>query len=130
MRILVLKAHLSALRFDYKDLMQNSTLCLVPRGRRLGSYRFLEALEAGCVPVMLSNDWVLPFSEVIDWQSAVIWTDERTLFQVPDLVRNLGDERIVSMRQQTKFLWDTYFSSVKNIVDTVLEVREGFPLKD
>ncbi|KAJ8322069.1 hypothetical protein KUTeg_000540 [Tegillarca granosa] len=59
---------------DYKKLLYNATFCLVPR----------EALQAGCIPVLLSNGWELPFSEVIDWRKAVLWADERLLFQIQD----------------------------------------------
>ena len=44
--------------------------------------RFLESLQSACIPVLLSNDWVLPFSEVIDWNKAALWGDERLLLQV------------------------------------------------
>lgn len=109
-------------RYDYQVLLQNSTFCLVPRGRRLGSYRFLEALQAGCIPVLLSNGWELPFSEVIDWSKAVVWADERLLLQVPDIVRSISPTQILALRQQTQILWNNYFSSVDKIVLTTLEV--------
>ncbi len=54
----------------------------MPRGRRLGSYRFLEVLQAACIPVLLSNGIVMPFHEVIDWNRVTIWGDERLLLQV------------------------------------------------
>lgn len=69
-------------RFDYQVLLSNSTFCLVPRGRRLGSFRFLESLQAGCVPVLLSNGWELPFADVLDWSRAAVLADERLLLQV------------------------------------------------
>lgn len=39
-------------------------------------------LQAACVPVMLSNGWELPFSEIIDWNTAAVIGDERLLLQV------------------------------------------------
>ena len=38
--------------------------------------------QAGCIPVLLSNNWVIPFSEIIDWKTSAIWADERLLLQV------------------------------------------------
>ncbi|XP_076361020.1 exostosin-1-like [Tachypleus tridentatus] len=109
-------------RWDYQLLMENATFCIVPRGRRLGSFRFLEALQAGCIPVLLSNGWELPFGEVIDWRKATISTDERLLLQVPDVVRSISKSRIHALRQRTQILWENYFSSVEKIVVTTLEI--------
>uniref|UniRef100_UPI00358E2B99 exostosin-1-like n=1 Tax=Myxine glutinosa TaxID=7769 RepID=UPI00358E2B99 len=109
-------------RYDYQEMLHNSTFCLVPRGRRLGSFRFLEALQAACIPVLLSNGWELPFSEVIDWRKAIVQGEERLLLQIPSLVRSFDNDQILSIRQQTQMLWDTYFSSVDKIVTTTLEI--------
>ncbi|KAL1228389.1 Exostosin-1b [Trichinella pseudospiralis] len=110
--------------WNYEELMANSKFCLVPRGRRLGSFRFLEALEKGCIPVILSNDWVLPFSEVIDWDQAVVRGDERTLFQLPSLLRAYPESVIIRMRQQARHLYRLYFASVEKIVYTTLQIVE------
>uniref|UniRef100_A0A8C6ZCW0 Exostosin like glycosyltransferase 1 n=1 Tax=Nothoprocta perdicaria TaxID=30464 RepID=A0A8C6ZCW0_NOTPE len=99
--------------FDYQELLHNSTFCIIPRGRRLGSFRFLEALQAACIPVLLSDGWELPFSEVLDWGRAAVVGSERLLLQVL---------RVLAFQQQTQFLWDAYFSSVDKIVHTTLEI--------
>ncbi|XP_013999929.1 exostosin-1 [Salmo salar] len=109
-------------KFDYQELLHNSSFCLVPRGRRLGSFRFLEALQAACIPVLLSNGWELPFSEIIDWSKAAVIGDERLLLQVPSITRSVDHDKILALRQQTQFLWDAYFSSVAKIVLTTLEI--------
>uniref|UniRef100_A0A4W3K199 N-acetylglucosaminyl-proteoglycan 4-beta-glucuronosyltransferase n=1 Tax=Callorhinchus milii TaxID=7868 RepID=A0A4W3K199_CALMI len=112
-RYLTVNGFLSC-RFDYQELMHNSTFCLIPRGRRLGSFRFLEALQAACIPVLLSNGWELPFADIIDWGKAAVVGDERLLLQV--------SAPILAFRQHTQFLWDAYFSSVEKIVSTTLEI--------
>ena len=98
---------------------------MTPRGRRLGSYRFLESLQAGCIPVLLSNGWELPFSEVIDWSKALIQGDERLLTELPSVVRSFSQEQILAMKQQALFLYEAYFSSVEKILLTTLEVRNS-----
>lgn len=98
----------------------------MPRGRRLGSYRFLETLRAACIPVLLSNGWRLPFAEVIDWSEATLEADERLLLQVPEILNSVPAARVFAMRQQTQILYDRYLSSVEKIVDTTLEVLQFY----
>lgn len=85
-------------KYEYGSLMENATFCLVPRGRRLGSFRFLEALQAGCVPVLLANGWELPFAEVIHWPMAAVSADERLLLQVTRM--RIVHARIASITQK------------------------------
>ena len=107
---------------DYQELMSQSTFCLVPRGRRADTYRFLEALSLGCIPVVLSNDLVKPFSEVIDWTQVVVQAEERLVFQLPETLRSIPDEEVKRMRIRCLAIYDTYFSSVEKIVMTVLNI--------
>jgi len=112
-------------RWDYEQLLSNSTFCLVPRGRRLGSFRFLETLQAGCLPVILSNGWQLPLAGVVDWSQAAVIIDERQLMQVPEILHGLSKPQIYAMRRQTQVLWERHLSSVQKIVDTTVEIVRG-----
>ncbi|VDN15326.1 unnamed protein product [Dibothriocephalus latus] len=48
--------------------------------------------------------------------------DERTLFTLPDILRDIPDSRIIQMRERIRFIWSTYFSSLRSIIMTTLEV--------
>ncbi|XP_026915814.1 exostosin-like 1 isoform X2 [Acinonyx jubatus] len=101
--------------------LPNATFCLIP-GHRPDALHFLQALQAGCIPVLLSPRWELPFSEVIDWTKAAIVADERLPFQVLAALQEMPLTRVLALRQQTQFLWDAYFSSVEKVMHTTLEI--------
>ncbi|GAA6078239.1 exostosin-1a isoform X1, partial [Tachysurus ichikawai] len=42
--------------------------------------------------------------------------------QIPSTIRSIHQDKILSLRQQTQFLWEAYFSSVERIVLTTLEI--------
>uniref|UniRef100_A0A0G4I845 Exostosin GT47 domain-containing protein n=1 Tax=Chromera velia CCMP2878 TaxID=1169474 RepID=A0A0G4I845_9ALVE len=52
--------------------MSKSDFCLIPRGKSGWSLRFFESLFAGCVPVLLSDNWELPFGDILDLSRFVI----------------------------------------------------------
>ncbi|XP_062046659.1 exostosin-like 1 [Lepus europaeus] len=106
------------------DTLPSATFCLIP-GHRSDAWRFLQALQAGCVPVLLSPRWELPFSERIDWTKATITVDERQPRQVLAALQEMPLARVLSLRQQTQFLWAAYFSSVEKVVHTTLEILQA-----
>uniref|UniRef100_A0A8D1JA74 Exostosin-like 1 n=1 Tax=Sus scrofa TaxID=9823 RepID=A0A8D1JA74_PIG len=101
--------------------LPNATFCLIP-GRSSDALHFLQALQAGCIPVLLSPRWELPFSEVIDWTKAAIVADERLSLQVLTALQEMPLTRVLALRQQTQFLWDAYFSTVEKVIHTTLEI--------
>lgn len=109
-------------QYNFVDLLKDSKFCLIPRGRRLGSYRFLEALSFGCIPVVLSDSWVRPFDDIIDWSSAIIQFEENMLLQVPDILRDLDRATIHSMRRNCLTIYRRYFSTIERIVLTSLSL--------
>jgi len=117
-------------KWDYQSLLHNSSFCLTPRGRRLGSFRFLESLQSGCIPVVLANGWMLPFAEVIDWKTAALEWEERLLLQVPSVIREISDDQILSMQQQSQFLWERYFASIEVILQTSFQIIQDRIFKE
>lgn len=45
---------------EYKEVLQRSRFSMCPRGSSPSSVRFWESLAAGAVPILVSDDWVLP----------------------------------------------------------------------
>ena len=53
-----------------------SRFCIVPRGDNAASKRLTSAIFAGCVPVVCSDHYVLPFASVISWRDTVLRVPE------------------------------------------------------
>ncbi|KAF4523090.1 hypothetical protein B566_EDAN003102 [Ephemera danica] len=110
--------------YQYPLILQRAVFCLIIRGVRLGQPTLLESLAAGCIPVILADTLVMPFSEVIDWRRAAIFVQESDLSTVLSRLRAVSNERRNELRQQGRWLYEQYFSSMKRIVLTTLSIIE------
>ncbi|KAK9734351.1 hypothetical protein RND81_04G133600 [Saponaria officinalis] len=83
---------------SYRDMMSRSKYCICPSGFEVASPRIVEAIYAGCVPVLISQNYILPYSDVLDWDEFSIRV---SLSDVPNLKKILMDipyERYLKMQ--------------------------------
>lgn len=107
------------------DILSKSKFCLIGREKygRLTSPILLAALHAGCVPVIVVDNYVLPFSEVLDWKRFSLRFYEHDDEKILDFLRHqISEVRYHEMVANGKFIYDSYLSSLKKITLTALEI--------
>ncbi|CAD7941100.1 unnamed protein product [Amoebophrya sp. A120] len=76
---------------DYHELLGQSMFCLAPRGITPWTIHLYIAFLVGCIPVILSDHFRLPFSSFLDYASAAVrWPEQDfSLAALLDHLRNL-----------------------------------------
>lgn len=85
--------------FSYKEMMERSRYCLCPSGYEVASPRVVEAIYAECVPVLISEDYVLPFSDVLDWDRFSVRVSVAELPELKRMLTAIGDEGYAALRR-------------------------------
>lgn len=97
-------------RMSYIQHMKNSRFCLCPMGYEVNSPRIVEALYYECVPVIIADNFVLPFSDVLDWSAFSVVVAEKDIPDLKRVLQGISLRRYVAMhdcvkRLQRHFLW-------------------------
>jgi hypothetical protein len=108
----------------YASLLARSVFTFVPRGDALFSYRLLEALSFGCIPIILSDGWVLPFHRQIDWTAAALLIPEREVREVPERLRRFSHHRIAQLQAQVQSIHQRHFATLEAVVESMLRETE------
>lgn len=100
---------------DRWNILKQSTFSLVPDTTYTGLIRLNEALKSGAIPVIIGSS-PLPFGSVIDWNKAAILIPAVRLREIHYIIRSIPENRIVELRRQGRFIWETYFSSLLKVL--------------
>ncbi|KAL0016421.1 hypothetical protein SO802_003490 [Lithocarpus litseifolius] len=84
---------------DYDSFMLQSKFCLCPSGYEVASPRIVEAIYAECVPVILSQNYVLPFSDVLKWEEFSIQVDVSDIPRLKNVLRAIPEEKYRRLKE-------------------------------
>jgi hypothetical protein len=75
---------------EYKQILSRSRFSLCPRGTGPSTIRFWESLQAGAIPVILSDAMSLPTG--FDWSRSVLRVPENQAARLDEIIRSIPPE--------------------------------------
>ncbi|XVF71693.1 hypothetical protein PTKIN_Ptkin12aG0060500 [Pterospermum kingtungense] len=87
---------------SYDEMMKKSKYCLCPSGHEVASPRIVEAIYAGCVPVLISQHYVLPFSDVLNWDSFAVQVPVSEILNLKKILMGISEDQYLRMAEHVK----------------------------
>lgn len=90
--------------------MKSSKYCICARGYEVHTPRIVEAIFYECIPVIISDNYVPPFFEVLNWEAFSLFVKESDLPKLRDILLSIPEEEYLRMQMgvrmvQKHFIW-------------------------
>ncbi|PAN04420.1 hypothetical protein PAHAL_1G065600 [Panicum hallii] len=94
----------------YQKQFYRTKFCICPGGSQVNSARISDSIHYGCVPVILSDYYDLPFNDALDWRKFAVVLRERDVYQLKSILKSISQEEFVSLHKslvqvQKHFVW-------------------------
>ena len=87
---------------SYDSMLKKSRFCLCPSGYEVASPRVVEAIYAECVPVLISDSYVPPFSDVLNWKSFSVQVEVRDIANIKNILMGISQAQYLRMYRRVK----------------------------
>ncbi|KAI3906521.1 hypothetical protein MKW98_009429 [Papaver atlanticum] len=87
---------------SYAKKMGQSKFCLCPSGWEVASPRVVESIFAGCIPVIMSTSYLLPFSDVLDWSQFSVTIPVQKIPMIKDLLKSISVSEYTKIHRRLK----------------------------
>ncbi|KAJ6713609.1 EXOSTOSIN HEPARAN SULFATE GLYCOSYLTRANSFERASE -RELATED [Salix viminalis] len=98
--------------FPYEEGFKRSKFCLHVKGYEVNTARVSDAIHYGCIPVIISNYYDLPFSNVLDWSKFSVVINQRDIASLKTKLLSIKREVYLRMyhdlcKVRRHFFWHT-----------------------
>lgn len=83
----------------YYEDMQRAIFCLCPLGWAPWSPRLVEAVVFGCIPVIIADEIVLPFSDAIPWEQISVFVPEADVQRLDSILTSVPPEEVLKKQR-------------------------------
>ncbi|KAK4345759.1 hypothetical protein RND71_035935 [Anisodus tanguticus] len=85
---------------SYYDMIRKSKYCICPSGYEVASPRMVEGLYMGCVPVLIKDNYVNPFSDVLNWDTFAITVPVKDIVNLKKILLDIPQEKYLEMQKR------------------------------
>ncbi|XP_003601437.3 probable glycosyltransferase At3g07620 [Medicago truncatula] len=89
-------------KISYHETMKMSKYCICPSGWEVASPRIVEAIYAECVPILISQQYVLPFSDVLNWDSFSVQIEVSEIPKLKEILLGISEEKYMRLQEGVK----------------------------
>lgn len=97
--------------FPYEEGFRRSRYCLHVKGYEVNTARVVSAIRYGCVPVLVSNYYDLPFANVLDWSKFSISVNQRDVSLLKHVLASVSEQLYLDLYRnlctvRKHFIWN------------------------
>nr|GMC79603.1 probable glycosyltransferase At5g03795 isoform X2 [Ipomoea batatas] len=85
---------------SYYGMMRKSKYCICPSGYEVASPRMVEALYMGCVPVLIKEGYVIPFSDVLNWKKFAVIIPARDIPNLKKILTGISQRQYLRLQSR------------------------------
>lgn len=83
--------------FPYEEGFRRSRFCLHVKGYEVNTARISDAIHYGCIPVIISDYYDLPFTNVLDWSKFSIIISQGDIHKLKDILLSVSKQTYITM---------------------------------
>jgi hypothetical protein len=115
---------------EFEKIMLDTKFALMPRGLGSHMHRLMEALTAGCIPIVISDGYVWPMEDRVNWKSISFRFAESEVDKIMPFIRTIPDNAIQMMHDNIMRNYGLFVTITKKdtaitrIQDMIIQRRE------